>query len=247
MDEPPATAPSPSFSPLYQQIKASIVQQIASGEWTAGNPIPSETDLARRFGVSQGTVRKAIETLAAEHLLVRRQGKGTFVASHEEPRAQFRFLRLRTDDGHAPTPVSEILDCRRVRVPADVGRTLRTPSGSTVLSIRRLMRFDDLPVILEDIWLAGPEFRQLTAERIAGHQGALYALFEAELGTKMIRASEKVRAVAANDGQARGLGVARGAPLLQVERVTSTFRDRPVEMRRGVYRTDRHHYSNELL
>src|SRR6202051_4271896 len=86
----PAT--SPTFSPLYQQIKALITQGLQAGEWKPGEMIPSEVELAARFKVSQGTVRKAIDELSAENLVVRRQGKGTFVATHHEERAHFRFL-----------------------------------------------------------------------------------------------------------------------------------------------------------
>ncbi|MEI7569167.1 MAG: GntR family transcriptional regulator, partial [Alcaligenaceae bacterium] len=67
---------SPSFSPLYQQIKELVLQSLQAGEWKPGDLIPSEFELAARFKVSQGTVRKAIDELAKEHLLVRRQGKG---------------------------------------------------------------------------------------------------------------------------------------------------------------------------
>src|SRR5919112_1620192 len=90
---------SPSFRPLYQQIKALITQSLQSGEWKPGELMPSEVELAARFKVSQGTVRKAIDELSAENLVVRRQGKGTFVATHHEARAQFRFLRLMPDAG----------------------------------------------------------------------------------------------------------------------------------------------------
>src|SRR3978361_904244 len=94
-----ANAASPTFSPLYQQIKALITQSLQSGEWKPGELIPSEVELATRFKVSQGTVRKAIDELSGENLVVRRQGKGTFVATHHEARAQFRFLRLESDAG----------------------------------------------------------------------------------------------------------------------------------------------------
>src|SRR5213076_2449505 len=83
-----SSAPSPTFSPLYQQIKALITQSLQSGEWKPGDMIPSEMDLAARYKVSQGTVRKAIDELAAENLVVRRQGKGTFVATHAEQHVQ---------------------------------------------------------------------------------------------------------------------------------------------------------------
>jgi len=239
----PAT---PRFQPLYQQIKSAIVQGIESGEWLPGQMIPSEMDLARRFAVSQGTVRKAVEALAAENLLARRQGKGTYVSSHQEAKAQFRFLRLRPDSGPATQPTSRILDCRRLRASADVARALALRGGESVLFIRRLLAFEDKPVVLDDIWLAGEEFRQLTAERLADHSGQLYAVLETELGTTMIHAREKLRAVCASEEQAARLEVAQGHPLLLVERVTSTFNGRPVELRRGLCRTDHHHYANEL-
>src|SRR5215831_20987563 len=96
-------AATPAFSPLYQQIKGLILQSLQAGEWKPGEPIPSEIDLAARFRVSQGTVRKAIDELAAENLVVRRQGKGTFVATHAEQHVRYRFLKL-VPDGHAEGP-----------------------------------------------------------------------------------------------------------------------------------------------
>ena len=92
---------TPAFSPLYQQIKTLILQSLQAGEWKPGEAIPSETELAARFRVSQGTVRKAIDELAAENLLIRRQGKGTFVATHVEQQVQYRFLKLVPDSGEA--------------------------------------------------------------------------------------------------------------------------------------------------
>src|SRR5580698_7137905 len=112
-------ASSPTFSPLYQQIKALITQGLESGEWKPGELIPSEVELAARYKVSQGTVRKAIDELAAENLLVRRQGKGTFVATHNEDRVQFRFLRLLPDDGGSLVHDSRLVECRRLRAPAE--------------------------------------------------------------------------------------------------------------------------------
>ena len=246
VDQASVSPAPPHFRPLYQQIKDAVVDGIASGQWPAGGAIPSEIELAARFGVSQGTVRKAVEALAVEGLLVRRQGKGTFVASHGESRAQFRFLRLRPDQGPAVQPASRILECRRVRAPADVARPLGLRPADSVLFLRRLLEFDGAPVVLDDIWLAGDEFRRLTSERLAGHTSQLYALLESELGTKMIRAREQLRAVAADADDAAALRVPAGAPLLLVERVTSTFNGRPVELRRGRCRTDAHHYANEL-
>ena len=238
---------APKFSPLYRQIKALLTAGLRTGEWKPGELIPSEKELSVRFGVSQGTVRKAVDELAAENLLVRRQGRGTFVASHQEARAQFRFLRLRPDDpGDVQAMDSRVLECRRMRAPVEIARALELRSGETVLLIRRLLSFGDEPAVLDEIWVPGAAFRGLTFERLSAYRGPLYALFESEFGTRMIRATERVRAVAAGPAVAAELKVEAGEPLLLVERVTCTYEDRPVEVRRGFYSTRRHHYFNEL-
>ena len=241
----PASA-SPTFSPLYQQIKALITQSLQSGEWKPGELIPSEVELSYRFKVSQGTVRKAIDELSAENLVVRRQGKGTFVATHHEARVQFRFLRLMPDTGEANQPENRIIEFKRLRGPAEVTRVLDIKAGDSVVFIKRVQYFDNVPIILEEIWLHGAIFKGLTAERLVEYKGPMYGLFEAEFGTQMIRASEKVRAVAADAAAVSLLGVELGVPLLSVDRVSYTYGDRPVEVRRALYVTGNHHYHNEL-
>jgi GntR family transcriptional regulator len=238
----------PAFSPLYQQIKALILHSLQSGEWRPGEAIPSEIELAARFKVSQGTVRKAVDELAAENLLIRRQGKGTFVATHAEEQVQYRFLRLAADAPATPADTNkrEFLDCRRLRAPVDVARALKLKSGEMVVEVRRVLHFSGQPVVLDDIWLPGHLFKGLTADRLSEYRGPMYGLFETEFGVRMIRAEEKIRAVAADAAAAERLGVSLGSPLLSVERLSFTYGDQPVELRKGLYRTDHHHYRNEL-
>lgn len=240
---------TPSFSPLYQQIKGLILNGLRLGEWKPGEVIPSEMDLATRFHVSQGTVRKAIDDLATENLLVRRQGKGTFVATHAEQQAQFRFLKLVPNNG---TPGSEgpaqrhIIECRRTSASANIARALALRTGDAVLQARRVLSFVGTPAILEDIWLPAAPFKGLTAERLANYQGPMYALFETEFNVRMVRAEEKIRAEPATNGREKLLKVASGTPLLSVERIAYTYKDVPMELRRGYYRTDTHYYHNRL-
>jgi GntR family transcriptional regulator len=246
--QPGGDMAAPSFSPLYQQIKSLILRSLQAGEWRPGEAIPSELELAARFKVSQGTVRKAVDELAAENLLVRRQGKGTFVATHHEEHVQYRFLRLAPDQADAlgGNAHRTFLDCRRLRAPAEVARALQLKQGEMVVEVRRVLHFSGQPVVLDDIWLPGHLFKGLTAERLSEYRGPMYALFESEFGVRMIRAEEKLRAVLADEEVGRVLDVAPGAPLLSVERLAYTYGDQPVELRRGLYRTDRHHYRNEL-
>jgi GntR family transcriptional regulator len=247
--EPAGPALTPAFSPLYQQIKGLILQSLQTGEWKPGESIPSEMDLAARFRVSQGTVRKAIDELAAENLVVRRQGKGTFVATHAEQQVQYRFLKLMPDSGD---PGSEgpaqrsIIECRRVRASADVARSLALRPGDAVLQVRRVLSFGGVPTILEDLWLPGQAFKGLTAAQMADYPGPTYAMFELDFGVRMVRAEEKIRAICPDGAQSLLLKVEQTTPLLSVERVAYTYNDVPMELRRGLYRTDTHHYHNEL-
>jgi len=240
---------TPAFSPLYQQIKALILQSLQSGEWKPGEVIPSEMDLAARFKVSQGTVRKAIDELAAENLVMRRQGKGTFVATHTERQVQYRFLRLVPDRGDASAegPAQrQVLECKRVRASADIARALCLRAGDAVLQARRVLSFGGVPTILEDIWLPGQTFKGLTAQELSDYQGPTYAMFEINFGVRMVRAEEKLRAVLPDATQAGLLDISTNSPVLSVERLAYTYNDIPMELRRGLYRTDTHHYRNEL-
>jgi GntR family transcriptional regulator len=231
---------------LYQQIKGLLLQSLDRGEWKPGEAIPSELELAGRFQVSQGTVRKAIDELAADNLLMRRQGKGTIVATHHEAKVRFRFLRLTPDDAKQSLSGSQVLDCRRVKAPSDIAALLDLRTSDIVVNIRRLLSFDQIPTILDDIWLPGAVFRGLTADSLGRYRGPLYALFESEFGVSMVRAEEKIRAVSASEDQAGLLQIAAASPLLQVERVSYTYGDRPMEVRRGLYVTERFHYKNSL-
>lgn len=242
----PAAPGTPAFSPLYQQIKGLILQSLQAGEWRPGEAIPSEMDLAARFRVSQGTVRKAIDELAAENLVVRRQGKGTFVATHAEQHVRYRFLKLVPDGAEEGPAQRDILECRRLRASSTVAQSLQLRTGDAVVQVRRVLSFAGVPTILEDMWLPGNPFKGLTAEQLAAHQGPTYALFELEFGVRMVRAEEKIRAVAADAQQAALLALPEGAPLLSVERLSYTYNDVPMELRRGLYRTDTHHYRNDL-
>jgi len=188
--------------------------------------------------------------MATDNLLVRRQGKGTFVATHAEQATQYRFLRLMPDDGSAAPLQRRLLDCRRMRAPAEVARLLGLKAGEPAVQVRRLLLAGSgealQPVVLDDLWLPGALFKGLTAERLAAWRGPMYRLFEAEFAVQMIRAEERLRAVAAAADEAALLAVAPGTPLLSVERLSFTYGDRPVELRRGLYHTGRFHYRNAL-
>jgi GntR family transcriptional regulator len=243
----PHAAATPSFRPLYLQIKGLLIKRLDAGDWQPGDPIPSEIELAARFGVSQGTVRKAIDALATDNLVVRRQGKGTFVATHtEEKTSMFRFLRIRRNDGRDEYPASRVVDLRRGKASAETARALELKSGDPVITLRRVLEYGGEPAVLDEIALPAQLFKGLTRAKVEAHRGSIYSLFETQFGVRIVRAQEKLRAVAADPASAPFLRVASGAPLLAVDRVTFTYADRPVEWRRGLCVTRHHHYLNEL-
>lgn len=242
----PASPSALSFSPLYRQIKALMIKSLEAGEWQPGDAIPSEAELALRFNVSQGTARKAIDEMAAENLLIRRQGKGTFVATHSDPRSFFRFLRLAPDDGVLSSYRGDALSCVIEPAQEKVASALGIKPGDPVVVVERVLRFDGEPVVLDRLCLLVEFFQDLSLERLKSCERSLYSFFESAFGVRMIRAEEQLHAVAADARTAGILGVETGSPLLRVERVAYTYGNKPVEWRCGYYSTQRHHYFNEL-
>ncbi len=171
------------------------------------------------------------------------------MATHAEQQVQYRFLKLLPDEGD---PKSEgpaqrrIIDCKRSRANADIGRALALRTGDAVLQVRRVLSFAGAPTILEDLWLPGNSFKGLTAERLSEYDGPMYALFETEFGVRMVRAEERIKAVVPDPAQCKLLEIKSHTPLLSVERIAYTYNDTPMELRRGFYVTETHHYHNEL-
>ncbi|MGH8750984.1 MAG: GntR family transcriptional regulator [Burkholderiales bacterium] len=239
--------PSPAFRPLYQQIKILITQSLISGEWRPGEAIPSEIDLAARYNVSQGTVRKAISELSDENLLIRHQGKGTFVASHTEQRRLFHFVRVFSDQGGAIYPGGELMECKRGKADSATAKLLEINHGASLHIIRRLLKEGTQPVLLEEIRLPAALFKGLDEEVINQHQCKVYSMFESAFGIRIIQVVEQLKAVAANREAAAHLNVDEGAPLLCIERVAYTYGDKPVEWRKSLCNSKRHHYMNKIV
>jgi GntR family transcriptional regulator len=244
---------SPLFQPLYEQIKTLITQSLVAGEWKPGEVIPSEFELAARYSVSQGTVRKAIDALAAEFIVVRRQGKGTFVATHTAPTHQYRFLRVRPDDvvlaednPALAHPKTTFIGLEKLRADALIASKLGLRTSQAVMRISRVLVFAGRPIIFDEITLAQTTFPNLTMEKLEASQGSIYSFLETDYGARMVRAEENIKAVAAMRVAAKHLKVAVGTPLLSVDRVAYTYGDKPVEWRRGLCVSDGYSYFNEL-
>ena len=237
---------SPSYRPLYDQIKVLLTQSLIGGEWRPGEMIPSEIDLAGRFKVSQGTVRKAIDSLAGENILIRRQGKGTFVATHNEEGIKLRFLRLTAANGQKEVLLSELISCTKTKADAKMAAMLAIKAGAALIEIKRLLTFSGRPLIYDHIAIPAASFKGLNATRVEENQGSMYSMYETEYGIRMIRAEERLTAVGADVEVSEALNLKLGAPLLSIERVSYTYGDKPMEWRLGLCLTDDHHYMSEL-
>ena len=129
------------MNPLYIQVKKRITESLVSAEWAPGHSIPSEMELAKKYNVSQGTVRKAIDDLAADKILIRRQGKGTFVSTHNEENIQLRFLRLTEKSGKKEKLENKLISFEKEKASNRIAKALGVNTSSTLISLKRLLTF----------------------------------------------------------------------------------------------------------
>jgi GntR family transcriptional regulator len=230
--------------PLYSRVKAALFDRIRSGRWQPGQLIPSEAEIGRELGVSQGTVRKALDSLAAERLVVRRQGKGTFVVEHTPEDVLFRFFQIYEDDGTRIIPGSIRITARTMLADEQQRSRLELPKGAHVIRIDRLRTREAKPFMAETILLPRARFPGL-AER-KDIPNTLYDLFQQRFGILVARADEQLTAVAAENETARDLGLAPGAPLLRIDRVAFALDERPIEWRVSLVHLDGAHYRARL-
>lgn len=235
------------LEPLYTQVRARLIGRIASGAWKPGDLIPSETELARELGVSQGTVRKAVLALEAEHLVVRFQGRGTYVAQHTSSRALFHFFRMVGPEGRRSLPTSVVLSHRVVAAGAADRAALGLPEGAKVHAISRLRRLDGAPVILERVTVPHASMPRLRLPIGREMPDELYVIYQQDHGVTIARAREELSAVAANATDSRHLGVVRGAPLLQILRTALDVEGRAAELRASRCVTGHWRYAAELV
>lgn len=243
-------APDDAGMPLYRAVKRALLDAIQSGTYRAGQTLPSEAELAGAFQVSIGTLRRAVDELASERIVARRQGRGTFVASLSRERSLLQFFNLEPEGGERPVPSSELLAFERVRAGAEAAAALGLQAGDALLQLESLTSLAGRAVALERVSLCAAAFKGLTEkhvrERLAAQPGGLYPLYQAEFGLTVVRARERARAGAADRRAARALGVALGEPVLLVRRTALGLGDQPVEFRSSVIHTAQHDYVNLL-
>jgi GntR family transcriptional regulator len=232
------------YRPLYRQVKELLIRRLSDGSWLPGQMLPSEPEIAAGLGVSPGTVRKALDEMTMESLVIRRQGRGTFVARHDEERILFQFFRLISDSGERRFPESRTLSIGAAKADDAAAARLGIAAKAPVISIERVRSLDDRPCIHERIVLPRSLFPGL--ERLKELPNNLYALYSAQYGVTIARGTERLKAVAANARQAELLNVKVGAPMLLIDRVALSVDGTPAEWRLSVCHTDQTHYLSDL-
>ncbi|MCT9000118.1 GntR family transcriptional regulator [Chelativorans intermedius] len=232
------------FRPLYLQVKESLVRRLIEGSWQPGQLIPSEMELAREIGVSQGTIRKALNAMTAENLLIRRQGHGTYVAAPEESRILFQFFRLVRDTGERTFPTSRVLSWTKQRAEKEEAEALDIAATASVWRIERVRYLGEDPLIVEYISLPARRFPGF--EKLTDIPNNVYRLYSERWGLTIGSGTERIKAIAASAEDARHLGCKRGTPLLRITRVAFDLEHKPVELRISRCLTERAHYLSDL-
>ena len=227
---------------LYREVRRRITDAIDSHEWRPGEAIPSEKKLCARYGVSMGTLRKAVDELTASGVLVRKQGLGTFVARHSQDRYLFSFFHLVGRDGRKEYPG---VSFRRFEaVPADrfAAEVLAVKVGTRLYHLSNVLSLRGRVTSLDEIYLPAALFPGMTEQRLRDRKTTLYQMYQDEFDITVVRASERVRGFMATRSQAQILQTDVGAPLLEIIRIVYTFQDRPIELRYSYVNTERCEY-----
>ena len=224
--------------PLYEQIKETLLARLAADHWRPGELLPSEPKLAEEFGVSQGTIRRALDEMVSQGLLTRYQGRGTAVTEH----TPFRFFDFLRADGARELPESKTL---RISVNA-ASRTerdaLELSAGEKVIRIIRVRYLNLEPKIYETISVSRNLFSALSTMDARDVPNTIYNYYEQKFGVPVVSKRDRLRAASATQVEARYLHVDVGTPLLEIECTAYSHRNQPIEQRISRCLTDEHYY-----
>lgn len=228
---PSPLASSSRIAVLYREVKKQLIADIQSGRTPPGAALPNERDLANRFQVSIGTLRRAVEELVADNILVRQQGRGTFVGKLDRERFMFQFFKIAPREGTLEFPQVRLHSFRRSRATAHEARALTLHGSNAVIRVDNVLSLKGRPVIHDQIVIAAVLFPGLTREQFEQRPGTIYELYQAAFGITVVGADERVRAESVDEPTAQLLDLAVGAPVLRIERVALTFDQKPAEYR----------------
>lgn len=184
--------------PLYKSIKLELVRAIGSGVIQAGRALPTEKELSDRYGVSIGTVRRAMGDLVAERVLVRQQGRGTFLAPFDSSRMLNAFWHIVRKDGEREIPLVQTLHFEEASANAETAAQLQIRPGDPTYWIVNLMVLGGAPVVLDGLHIPQSLFPGLTRAEFVGRDATMYDLYRERFGITVAKTFDRVSALAAD-------------------------------------------------
>lgn len=231
-------------TPLYKQVENGILQCLADGEWRPGEQLPNESQLAARFKVAVFTIRAGITELVKSNILIRKQGKGTFVARHSLQRQRYQYSHVYNSSGSQIFPDRSLIAFSREKATQHIVSmlALQGPLDPSIFHVQCLLTIGDDPVSIMDIMLPAGMFKKLTARAVREARENLYAVYQDVCGINVIRVEEHIRAALVEQPVAGQLKLRPNTPVLCIERIAYTYKDTPVEYRVRYFDASRFHY-----
>ena len=233
--------------PVYRSIAQAITRRLAQGVWKPGDAIPSEAQLKAEFGVAIGTIRKAVDELVAQNMLVRQHGRGTFVATHDRARLLFHFFHVERQDGHKEYPDVQLYSFERGTLNREAATKLGLHEGDRALRFRNTLALEGCRIMLDDITLPEALFPRLTEKKLRERPGTLYMLYQDDYRISVVRTAQRLSSAIAPREVARALDLPAGLPVLVIRRVAFAYHDQPVEYRVSYVDTRHHDYVGDTL
>ena len=228
--------------PVYRAIARAMTRCLAQGTWQPGTAIPSEARLKAEFGVAIGTIRRAVDELVAQNMLVRQQGRGTFVATHNRDRLLFHFFHIERQDGYKQYPEVRLVDFERTRMGREAAERLGLHEGDRAMRFCNTLSLEGRAIMHDDITLPEALFPRLSEKRLRERSSTLYNLYQDEYRVTVLRTTQRLSAGIASREVATALGLPAGLAVLVIRRVAYGYHDRPVEYRVSHVDTRRHDY-----
>ena len=233
--------------PLYKGVQRALMEQLAAGDLKPGQLIPSERQLAMEYNVSIGTLRKAIDELVENRILIRQQGKGTYVASHDRERLLFYFFHIVPQKGAKSYPLVESVFFHKAVADDEVAARLKIALGTPTFHVRNKLSLLNEVVSIDDITIDQARFEKLSAAQFKERPNTIYNLYQDAFGITVVRTDERLRAEAASAEHAKLLKIKAGTPVLSIRRTAFDMRDEPLELRISTVNTAAHEYFAEIL
>lgn len=230
--------------PLHLQLKKILEAKVRGGAWAPDQMIPTENELMEQYRVSRTTVRQALASLAAEGLLRRQQGKGTFVAQTRIAHSLDSlagFVEILQQQGL--TPEIEVISVTRQEAPPEARRHLDLEEDRRVIAVERLVRVDGEPLFWSHSYLSTALTAAASREKL--RTTTLFRWLE-EAGYKPNETWQSMSARRATSEEAAVLALKRGSPVMVIERTACVAEGQPVEHTRAVFRSDRYEYQLRL-